>query len=276
MTDDQIVEKMIEAGFSYEFISKDFYGDFYGGISEARALLEASQQPVDHIAGAGIKVPLNVLAAVERMCTTLDSSRLSGVTAVEDARCMATIKRFIDGIAQPVAQVAAEPVAYCYRCLTNKHQTGSPRQGEVRIGDLWGSMSDWMLTFDFKSIENMVGLEYRDLHYPVAPQPPINTSEPAAVVRHFNVGGSGEMVIATNMDGGQLAHLPDGTLLYTEAQSPSDAAQFDLIKQRFNHVIAYGRPMRRDDKYRYHSIDPIEWFDTQIEAIDAAMREGKA
>jgi hypothetical protein len=36
-----------------------------------------------------------VLAAVDRMCMPLDESRLSGVTAQEDARCMALIRDYV-------------------------------------------------------------------------------------------------------------------------------------------------------------------------------------
>jgi hypothetical protein len=54
--------------------------------------------------GAAAGVPTEVLAAVERMKTPLHESRLSGATAVEDARCMKVIADFI-------ASLAASPVA---------------------------------------------------------------------------------------------------------------------------------------------------------------------
>jgi hypothetical protein len=40
-------------------------------------------------------VPAEVLAALERMCTPLHESRLKGLTAEMDARCMAMIKSYI-------------------------------------------------------------------------------------------------------------------------------------------------------------------------------------
>lgn len=43
-------------------------------------------------------VPEEVCSAVERMCTPLHESRLGGATAEADARCMATIKQFIDSL----------------------------------------------------------------------------------------------------------------------------------------------------------------------------------
>lgn len=45
-----------------------------------------------------ITVPPDVIAAVERMCTPLDKSWLTGATAEADARSMAIIKQFIDSI----------------------------------------------------------------------------------------------------------------------------------------------------------------------------------
>ena len=47
---------------------------------------------------AEIHVPENVLQAVARMSTPLDETRLSGVTAKEDARCMQLIADFIHGL----------------------------------------------------------------------------------------------------------------------------------------------------------------------------------
>lgn len=43
------------------------------------------------------RVPDDVRRALDRMCTPLDESRLSGATAQEDARCMQIIKQFIEG-----------------------------------------------------------------------------------------------------------------------------------------------------------------------------------
>lgn len=39
-----------------------------------------------------MRAPEALQAALDRMCTPLDSSRLSGVTAQEDARCMQVIR----------------------------------------------------------------------------------------------------------------------------------------------------------------------------------------
>ncbi|HEU4372400.1 MAG TPA: hypothetical protein VFS02_02870, partial [Telluria sp.] len=85
----------------------------------ARLLAEA-----DAAARAAPGVPADVLAAVDRMCMPLDPSMLGGVTAEEDARCMAKIKRFIDGLAAPAAPLpnneaqAQAAEAKLYRDLT--------------------------------------------------------------------------------------------------------------------------------------------------------------
>lgn len=60
-------------------------------------------------------VPADVVAAVERMYTPLHESRLTGVTAQEDARCMAVIKHFIDGLRvddKPYSPTIASPVQF--------------------------------------------------------------------------------------------------------------------------------------------------------------------
>ncbi len=41
------------------------------------------------------KVPEDVMAALDRMCTPLDASWLKGVTAEQDARCMKTIRDYV-------------------------------------------------------------------------------------------------------------------------------------------------------------------------------------
>lgn len=52
-------------------------------------------------------VPEEVRQALDRMCTPLHQSRLAGMTAQEDARCMAIIKAYIESAAAPVPPVAA-------------------------------------------------------------------------------------------------------------------------------------------------------------------------
>lgn len=46
-------------------------------------------------AGEPVAVPQDVLAALDRMCTPLDESRLSGATAESDARCMKLIRDYV-------------------------------------------------------------------------------------------------------------------------------------------------------------------------------------
>lgn len=58
-------------------------------------------------AAAEPAIPADVRAALDRMCLPLDESRLSGVTAREDARCMAIIKRHIEAAAPSSADVRA-------------------------------------------------------------------------------------------------------------------------------------------------------------------------
>jgi hypothetical protein len=59
------------------------------------------------MAGAAVLVagelPEDVRYALDRMCLPLDASYLSGVTAAEDARCMAVIKEYIERSAAPAA-----------------------------------------------------------------------------------------------------------------------------------------------------------------------------
>jgi hypothetical protein len=57
------------------------------GIYEA--MLAAAPQPPKEI------IPAEVIAALDRMCTPLDESYLKGITAQEDARCMALIRGYI-------------------------------------------------------------------------------------------------------------------------------------------------------------------------------------
>lgn len=47
------------------------------------------------------QIPEEVMQALDRMCTLLDPSRLSGATAEADARCMAIIRAHILGAAAP-------------------------------------------------------------------------------------------------------------------------------------------------------------------------------
>lgn len=57
------------------------------GIYEA--MLAAAPQPPKET------IPPEVIAALDRMCTPLDESYLKGITAQEDARCMALIRDYI-------------------------------------------------------------------------------------------------------------------------------------------------------------------------------------
>lgn len=53
------------------------------------AMLAAAPQPPEKA------VPPEVMAALDRMCIPLHESHLKGVTAQEDARCMAVIRDYI-------------------------------------------------------------------------------------------------------------------------------------------------------------------------------------
>jgi DNA-binding LacI/PurR family transcriptional regulator len=53
-------------------------------------------------------VPPEVRRALDRMCTPLDESRLSGATAQEDARCMAIIKEYIESGVTSAVQARAD------------------------------------------------------------------------------------------------------------------------------------------------------------------------
>jgi len=64
--------------------------------------------PVTRISAApsASSVPEDVRAALDRMCTPMDESWLSGATAKEDARCMALIRNYV--LAAPPANVQLE------------------------------------------------------------------------------------------------------------------------------------------------------------------------
>ncbi|EGQ60920.1 hypothetical protein GGI1_03416 [Acidithiobacillus sp. GGI-221] len=57
------------------------------GIYEA--MLAAAPRPPKEA------IPPEVMAALDRMCTPLDESYLKGITAQEDAKCMALIRDYI-------------------------------------------------------------------------------------------------------------------------------------------------------------------------------------
>jgi hypothetical protein len=52
-------------------------------------------------------MPEDVAYALNRMCTPLDESRLKGVTASEDARCMRVIREYVESVAPARACRAA-------------------------------------------------------------------------------------------------------------------------------------------------------------------------
>lgn len=62
-------------------------------------VMQAPRDPLNksHAMRIARAVPVEVLRALDRMCTPLDASRLSGATAEADARCMATIRDYILG-----------------------------------------------------------------------------------------------------------------------------------------------------------------------------------
>lgn len=60
---------------------------------QARASIDQRQE---------VTIPEDVKEALDRMCTPLHPSRLSGVTALCDAQCMKTIRDYIQSIAQSV------------------------------------------------------------------------------------------------------------------------------------------------------------------------------
>ncbi|MDA8153183.1 MAG: hypothetical protein M0003_10805 [Acidithiobacillus sp.] len=64
------------------------------GIYKAM-LAVAPQAPQGAISSMSAAVPDEVMAALNRMCTPLDESYLKGITAQEDAKCMALIRDYI-------------------------------------------------------------------------------------------------------------------------------------------------------------------------------------
>ena len=86
-------------------MSADYRKGYFEALKDAengvaKLYAEAAPAPV---------VPAAVLQAVERMSQPLHESRLSGVTAQEDARCMKLIADFIRALAAPSADRAAAP-----------------------------------------------------------------------------------------------------------------------------------------------------------------------
>lgn len=75
--------------------------DDHEATKRERLLAGAIKERLQRDSSAGVSD--EVIRAVERMCQPLDVSRLSGVTASEDARCMAVIREFILGPAAPSA-----------------------------------------------------------------------------------------------------------------------------------------------------------------------------
>jgi len=59
------------------------------------ALLLMLQRFIAHDLFRPVSVPEDVRAALDRMCTPMDESWLSGTTAKEDARCMALIRNHV-------------------------------------------------------------------------------------------------------------------------------------------------------------------------------------
>lgn len=72
-------------------------------------VMQAPRDPLNksHAMRIARAVPVEVLRALDRMCTPLDASRLSGATAEADARCMATIRDYILGTAATHTQLHA-------------------------------------------------------------------------------------------------------------------------------------------------------------------------
>lgn len=101
----------IKAGW-YECI--DNWGD-YSSVAVCEGTV-THWQPLPTLPGAAsqaapeqaAQVPADVRAALDRMCTPLDKSWLSGATAKSDARCMQIIKGYIESTAAPAAQVQAD------------------------------------------------------------------------------------------------------------------------------------------------------------------------
>ncbi|WP_163056797.1 hypothetical protein [Acidithiobacillus ferrooxidans] len=64
------------------------------GIYEAM-LAVSPQVPQGTIPSRLVAAPAEVMAALNRMCTPLDETYLKGITAQEDAKCMALIRDYI-------------------------------------------------------------------------------------------------------------------------------------------------------------------------------------
>jgi hypothetical protein len=75
-------------------------------------------------------VPPEVRHALDRMCTPLDESRLSGATAQEDARCMAIIKEYIESSVTPAVQAQAELTNERIIAISDETQTAESRDGD--------------------------------------------------------------------------------------------------------------------------------------------------
>jgi hypothetical protein len=84
--ENELADMITDAAISY---ANGHATDFRIAAKAAVAFVTAATR-----AGAGV-VPADVCAALARMCKPLDESRLSGVTAEEDARCMALISGYV-------------------------------------------------------------------------------------------------------------------------------------------------------------------------------------
>jgi hypothetical protein len=65
------------------------------------------------LAGAQNAIPADVRRALDRMCTPLHESRLSGATADEDARCMQIIRNYIEAGAQNAEAIRNQAYGKC-------------------------------------------------------------------------------------------------------------------------------------------------------------------
>src|ERR1700757_588421 len=87
---------------------------------------------------------------------------------------IATMKAAAPTAPIPTA-VAGEPVAWRFRTLTNRHITGAPRPGEIQIGEWWGMMGSWRLSYDPDEYSNRPGFEKQ----PLVPLHAASVSTPA-------------------------------------------------------------------------------------------------
>jgi hypothetical protein len=96
----------------------------------------ARMMEVAHPAPSAPAIPENVRQAVERMCKPLHESRLTGVTAQEDARCMRIIRDYVlGGSASAVARAEITNIVELFDALADGWEEGSAANKYLIAGD---------------------------------------------------------------------------------------------------------------------------------------------